>query len=289
MDERHLPLLLLPSLGPLLLAGQAPLLPGELPLAFGKRLGVCDLHAIAPGHEVVHAGVDAEHRDGARRCLGFRAVRAAQAHEVSARGHLLHRCREHAALDPPAHPRLHEAELGELHMAWVWDACHVCAVRPAACMLGPELREPRPAWIAEEVLVCPVQVAQGLLQRHGVHLRKEGRVCLLPNRQLRHVRADAPGLSVPPIFFLAHGKDPVVDISAAAEGSPDELSLPRVRIDAYLIGALHSRPPPALSRNPCPCRLQVLACGVSVPSGWIMPRPAVRVPSCCRCASYPHS
>ncbi len=46
MDERYLPLLLLPSLGPLLLAGQAPLLPGELPLAFGKRLGVCNLDAI---------------------------------------------------------------------------------------------------------------------------------------------------------------------------------------------------------------------------------------------------
>ena len=106
--------------------------------------------------------------------------------------------------------------------------------------LGLELRETRHARRAEEVLVCPVEVAQGLLERDGVGLPEPGGLGVgLPAGEhlvdLEDGGDPAAGITGLP----AEGEGAVVDEAAAAERPRDRLALRGVWVYAVFVAQFH--------------------------------------------------
>lgn len=218
---------------PALLAREPCLRPRE-----GAR--VLEDGAVRAGGDRVHAGVDAEHAPcglgGGRR----RAAGAAQDAEVLAGGHALHRGRQDAALGRAAHAGAHAAELRQPDVPPVLHLGCVGAVGHAPRALGLELREPGLAGAAEEVAIRAVEVAERLLERHGIDLGEPRGVAALPSGQLRDVGVDRRHLAAARVLVLSCGENPVPHVAAAAERPCQQLALPGARVYAVFERLLHA-------------------------------------------------
>ena len=167
-------------------AGKPALLPRELALVFLEMARILDFRAVRESRKRLDAEVDSDLPVGRGRVLS-RHVGAKEGSEVTAGCVQGDRDRYETPLERSGYLSPDIPELRQRDMVAVEDLAAVGAVRlpgvPARLELG-EARLPALAHASEEVLVGAVEVADGLLERHGVHLREPGGLGVaLPRRE----------------------------------------------------------------------------------------------------------
>lgn len=222
-----------------LLTRKPALLSCQPPFAPLQVFGVGQALSCGAGGYVVYSLIDSQEFDGRSRCIHGGNVCAAYRHIVLAAWHLLDRRGQDAPLHRTAHPCLDDPQLGQLHMLGIDYLDAVRAIALPSRALGLELRKAHLVWCAEEVLICLIQVAQGLLQRHGIHLGKPRRVRFLPGGNLGDVGVDVLRFARLRAFVLPHCQHLVVDPAAATEGLLQENLLLGARVYAVLEGLVH--------------------------------------------------
>ena len=166
-------------------AGEPALLPRELALVFLEMARILDFRAVRESRKRLDAEVDSDLPVGRGRVLG-RHVGAEEGDEVTAGRVQGDRDRHETPLERSGYLSPDIPELRQRDMVAVEDLAAVGAVGlsgvPERLELG-EARLPALAHASEEVLVGAVEVADGLLERHGVHLREPGGIGVaLPRR-----------------------------------------------------------------------------------------------------------
>ena len=167
-------------------AGKPALLQRELALGFLEMARILDFRAIRESRKRLDAEIDSDLPVGRGRVLS-RHVGAKEGSEVTAGRVQGDRDRYETPLERSGYLSPDIPELRQRDMVAVEDLAAVGAVGlpgvPARLELG-EARLPALAHASEEVLVGAVEVADGLLERHGVHLREPGgRGVALPRRE----------------------------------------------------------------------------------------------------------
>lgn len=103
-----------------------------------------------------------------------------------------------------------------------------------------EARLPALAHASEEVLIGAVEVADGLLERHGVRLREPGGLGVaFPYREHSGELRPRDRLASLRISGLLDVEGAVIHKTAATERPRDLLALARVRVDSVFESALH--------------------------------------------------
>ena len=223
-------------------AGKPALLPRELALIFLEMARIPDLAAVRKRRKRLDAEVDSDFPVGRGRVLG-RHVGAEKGGEVAAGCVQGDRDRHETPLERSGYLSPDSPELWQRDMVAVDDLAAVGAIGlpavPARLELG-EARLPALAHASEEVLIGAVEVADGLLERHGVRLREPGGLGVaLPRRDHldQIIGGDTlPGLAVGGLLDI---EGAVVHETAATERPRDLLALACVRVDSVFEPALH--------------------------------------------------
>jgi len=223
-------------------AGKPALLPRKLALIFLEVARISDLCAIRERRKRLDAEVDSDLLIGLGRVLG-RHVGAEEDDEVAAGRVKGDRDRHETPLERSGYLGPDSPELRQRDMVAVDDLAAVSTVRlpvvPARLELG-EARLTALAHAAEEVLVGAIEVADRLLERHGVRLREPGGLGVaLPYREHSGELRPRDRLARLRINGLLDVEGAVVHEPAATEGPRDLLALARVRIDSVFEPALH--------------------------------------------------
>ena len=167
-------------------AGKSALLPRELALVFLEMTRILDFRAVRESRKRLDAEIDSDLPVGRGRVLG-RHVGAEEGGEVTAGRVQGDRDRHETPLERSGYLSPDSPELRQRDMVAVDDLAAVGAVGLPAVPARLELGEARLTALAhasEEVLVGAVEVADGLLERHGVHLREPGGIGVaLPRRE----------------------------------------------------------------------------------------------------------
>ena len=209
-------------------AGKPALLQRELALGFLEMARILDFRAIRESRKRLDAEIDSDLPVGRGRVLS-RHVGAKEGSEVTAGRVQGDRDRYETPLKRSGYLSPDIPELRQRDMVAVEDLAAVGAVRlpgvPARLELG-EARIPALAHASEEVLVGAVEVADGLLERHGVHLREPGGLGVaLPRRDHldQVIGGDTlPGLAVGGLLDI---EGAVVHEAAATERPRDLVAL----------------------------------------------------------------
>ena len=228
-----LPLLQVPprlflALASTLPAGEPALFPRELPFVPFKASRILDFRAVGESRKRFDAEVDSDLPVGRGRVLG-RHVGAEKGGEITAGRVQGDRDRHETPLERSGYLSPDIPELRQRDMVAVEDLAAVGAVGlsgvPERLELG-EARLPALAHASEEVLVGAVEVADGLLERHGVHLREPGGLGVaLPRRDHldQIIGGDTlPGLAVGGLLDI---EGAVVNEAAATERPRDLVAL----------------------------------------------------------------
>ena len=208
--------------------GKLALLPREPALVFLEMARVSDLRAVRERRKRLDAEIDSDLPVGRGRVLS-RHVGAKEGGEVTAGRVQGDRDRHETPLERSGYLSPDSPELRQRDMVAVEDLAAVGAVGlpgvPARLELG-EARLPALAHASEEVLVGAVEVADGLLERHGVHLREPGGLGVaLPRRDHldQIIGGDTlPGLAVGGLLDI---EGAVVHEAAATERPRDLVAL----------------------------------------------------------------
>ena len=223
-------------------AGKSALLPRELALVFLEMPRILDFCAVRESRKRLDAEIDSNLPVGRGRVLG-RHVGAEEGGEITAGRVQGDRDRHETPLERSGYLSPDIPELRQRDMVAVEDLAAVGAVGlpgvPARLELG-EARLPALAHASEEVLVGAVEVADGLLERHGVHLREPGGLGVtLPRRD--HLDQIIGGDTLPSLAVggLLDVEGAVIHKTAATERPRDLLALARVRVDSVFESALH--------------------------------------------------
>ena len=209
-------------------AGKPALIPRELALVFLEMTRILDFRAVRESRKRLDAEIDSDLPVGRGRVLG-RHVGAKEGGEVTAGRVQGDRDRYETPLERSGYLSPDSPELRQRDMVAVEDLAAVGAVGlpsvPARLELG-EARLPALAHASEEVLVGAVEVADGLLERHGVHLREPGGLGVaLPRRDHldQVIGGDTlPGLAVGGLLDI---EGAVVHEAAATERPRDLVAL----------------------------------------------------------------
>ena len=223
-------------------AGEPALLPRELALIFLEMARIPDLAAVRKRRKRLDAEVDSDFPVGRGRVLG-RHVGAEKSGEVAAGCVHGDRDRHETPLERSGYLSPDSPELWQRDVVAVDDLAAVGAIGlpavPARLELG-EARLPALAHASEEVLVGAVEVADGLLERHGVRLREPGGLRVtLPRREHSGELRPRDRLARLRISELLDVEGAVVHETAATERPRDLLALARVRVDSVFEPALH--------------------------------------------------
>lgn len=242
-----LPLLQVPprlflALASTLPAGEPALFPRKLALVFLEVARLSDLATVRERRKCLDAEIDSDLPVG-RGCVLGRHVGAEEGGEVAAGCVQGDRDRHETPLERSGYLSTDSPELRQRDMVAVDDLAAVGAVRlsgvPARLELG-EARLPALAHTSEEVLVGAVEVADGLLERHGVRLREPGGLGVaFPRRQHSGELRPRDRLAGLAVGGLLDVEGAVVHEPAATEGPRDLLALARVRVDSVFESALH--------------------------------------------------
>lgn len=167
-------------------AGKSALLPRKLALVFLEMARIPDFRAVRKSHKRLDAEIDSDFPVGRGRVLGWH-VGAEKGGEVATGCVQGDRDRHEASLERSGYLSPDSPELWQRDMVAVEDLAAVGAVRLSGAPARLELGEARLSALAhasEEVLVGAVEVADGLLERHGVRLREPGGLRVaLPRRE----------------------------------------------------------------------------------------------------------
>ena len=228
-----LPLLQVPprlflALASTLPAGEPALFPRELPFVPFKASRILDFRAVRESRERFDAEVDSDLPVSRGHVFG-RHVGAEEGGEITAGRVQGDRDRHETPLERSGYLSPDIPELRQRDMVAVEDLAAVGAVGlpgvPARLELM-EARLPTLAHASEEVLVGAVEVADGLLERHGVHLREPGGLGVaLPRRDHLDQIIDGdtlPGLAVGGLLDI---EGAVVHEAAATERPRDLVAL----------------------------------------------------------------
>ena len=223
-------------------AGKPALLPRELALIFLEMARIPDLAAVRKRRKRLDAEVDSDFPVGRGRVLG-RHVGAEKGGEVAAGCVQGDRDRHETPLERSGYLSPDSPELRQRDMVAIDDLAAVGAVGlpgvPARLELG-EARLPALAHASEEVLVGAVEVADGLLERHGVRLREPGGLGVaFPYREHSGELRPRDRLASLRISGLLDVEGAVVHETAATERPRDLLALACVRVDSVFEPALH--------------------------------------------------
>ena len=223
-------------------AGKPALLPRELALIFLEMARIPDLAAVRKRRKRLDAEVDSDFPVGRGRVLG-RHVGAEKGGEVAAGCVQGDRDRHETPLERSGYLSPDSPELWQRDMVAVDDLAAVGAIGlpavPARLELG-EARLPALAHASEEILVGAVEVADGLLERHGVRLREPGGLRVaLPRREHSGELRPRDRLARLRISGLLDVEGAVVHETAATERPRDLLALACVRVDSVFEPALH--------------------------------------------------
>ena len=224
-------------------AGKPALLPRELALIFLEMARIPDLAAVRKRRKRLDAEVDSDFPVGrGGRVLG-RHVGAEKGGEVAAGCVQGDRDRHETPLERSGYLSPDSPELWQRDMVAVDDLAAVGAIGlsavPARLELG-EARLPALAHASEEILGGAVEVADGLLERHGVRLREPGGLRVaLPRREHSGELRPRDRLARLRISGLLDVEGAVVHETAATERPRDLLALACVRVDSVFEPALH--------------------------------------------------
>lgn len=223
-------------------AGKPALLPRELVLAFLEMARILDFRAVGESRKRLDAEVDSDLPVG-RGCVIGRHVGAEEGGEITAGRVQGDRDRYETPLERSGYLSPDIPELRQRDMVAVEDLAAVGAVRlpgaPERLELG-EARLPALAHASEEVLVGAVEVADGLLERHGVRLREPGGLGVaLPYREHSGELRPRDRLARLRIGGLLDVEGAVVHEPAASEGPRDLVALRRIRVDSVFEPAFH--------------------------------------------------
>lgn len=223
-------------------AGKPALLPRELALIFLEMARIPDLAAVRKRRKRLDAEVDSDFPVSRGRVLG-RHVGAEKGGEVAAGCVQGDRDRHETPLERSGYLSPDSPELWQRDMVVVDDLAAVGAIGlpavPARLKLG-EARLPALAHASEEILVGAVEVADGLLERHGVRLREPGGLRVaLPRREHSGELRPRDRLARLRISGLLDVEGAVVHETAATERPRDLLALACVRVDSVFEPALH--------------------------------------------------
>ena len=242
-----LPLLQIPAarllaLASTLPAGESALLTCELSLVFLEIARILDFRAVRERRKRLDTEIDSDLPVG-RGCLLGRHVGAEEGSEVAAGCVQGDRDRHKTPLERSGYLGPDSPELRQRDMVAVEDLAAVGAVGlpgvPARLELG-EARLPTLAHASEEVLVGAVEVADGLLERHGVRLREPGGLGVaLPYREHSGEFRPRDRLARLRISGLLNVEGAVVHEPAASEGPRDLVALRRIRVDSVFESAFH--------------------------------------------------
>ena len=209
-------------------AGEPALFPRELPFVPFKASRILDFRAVRERRKRLDAEVDSDFPVGRGRVLGWH-VGAEKGGEVAAGRVQGDRDRHETPLGRSGYLSPDSPELRQRDMVAVDDLAAVGAVGLPAVPARLELGEARLTALAhasEEVLVGAVEVADGLLERHGVHLREPGGIGVaLPRRDHldQIIGGDTlPGLAVGGLLDI---EGAVVNEAAATERPRDLVAL----------------------------------------------------------------
>lgn len=203
---------------------------------------ILDFRAVRESRKRLDAEIDSDLPVGRGRVLGWH-VGAEEGGEVTAGCVQGDRDRYETPLERSGYLSPDIPELRQRDMVAVEDLAAVGAVRlpgvPARLELG-EARLTALANASEEVLVGAVEVADGLLERHGVRLREPGGLGVaFPRRQHSGELRPRDRLAGLAVGGLLDVEGAVVHEPAATEGPRDLLALARVRVDSVFESALH--------------------------------------------------
>ena len=223
-------------------AGKPALLPRELALVFLEMTRILDFRAVRESRKRLDAEIDSDLPVGRGRVLG-RHVGAEEGGEITAGRVQGDRDRYETPLERSGYLSPDSPELRQRDMVAVEDLAAVGAVGlpgvPARLELG-EARPPALAHASEEVLVGAVEVADGLLERHGVRLREPGGLRVaLPRREHSGELRPRDRLARLRISGLLDVESAVVHETAATERPRDLIALRRIRVDSVFEPAFH--------------------------------------------------
>lgn len=223
-------------------AGEPTLLPRKLALIFLEVARISDLAAVRERRKRLDAEVDSDFPVGRGRVLG-RHVGAEKGGEVATGCVQGDRDRHETPLERSGYLSPDSPELRQRDMVAVDDLAAVGAVGLPAVPARLELGEARLTALAhasEEVLVGAVEVADGLLERHGVRLREPGGLRVaLPRREHSGELRPRDRLARLRISGLLDVEGAVVHETAATKRPRDLLALACVRVDSVFEPALH--------------------------------------------------
>ena len=223
-------------------AGKPALLPRELALVFLEVARISDLAAVRERRKRLDAEVDSDLPVGRGRVLGWH-VGAEEGGEVAAGCVQGDRDRHETPLGRSGYLSPDSPELRQRDMVAVDDLAAVGAVGLPAVPARLELGEARLTALAhasEEVLVGAVEVADGLLERHGVRLREPGGLRVaLPRREHSGELRPRDRLDRLRISGLLDVESAVVHETAATERPRDLIALRRIRVDSVFESAFH--------------------------------------------------
>ena len=223
-------------------AGEPALLPRELALVFLEMARILDFRAVGESRKRLDAEVDSDLPVGRGHVLG-RHVGAEEGGEVTAGRVQGDRDRHETPLERSGYLGPDIPELRQRDMVAVEDLAAVGAVGlpgvPARLELG-EARLPAIAHASEEILVGAVEVADRLLERHGVRLREPGGLGVaLPRREHSGELRPRDCLARLRINGLLDVEGAVVHEAAATERPRNLIALRRIRVDSVFEPALH--------------------------------------------------
>lgn len=223
-------------------AGEPTLLPRKLALIFLEVARISDLAAVRERRKRLDAEVDSDFPVGRGRVLGWH-VGAEKGGEVAAGYVQGDRDRHETPLERSGYLSPDSPELRQRDMVAVDDLAAVGAVGLPAVPARLELGEARLTALAhasEEVLVGAVEVADGLLERHGVRLREPGGLRVaLPRREHSGELRPRDRLARLRISGLLDVESAVVHETAATERPRDLIALRRIRVDSVFEPAFH--------------------------------------------------
>ena len=223
-------------------AGKPALLPRELALVFLEMTRILDFRAVRESRKRLDAEIDSDLPVGRGRVLG-RHVGAEEGGEVTAGRVQGDRDRYETPLERSGYLSPDSPELRQRDMVAVDDLAAVGAVGLPAVPARLELGEARLTALAhasEEVLVGAVEVADGLLERHGVRLREPGGLRVaLPRREHSGELRPRDRLARLRISGLLDVESAVVHETAATERPRDLIALRRIRVDSVFEPAFH--------------------------------------------------
>jgi len=223
-------------------AGKPALLPRELALIFLEMARIPDFSSVRESRKRLDAEVDSDLPVG-RGCFLGQHVGAEEGGEVTAGRVQGDRDRHETSLERSGYLSPDSPELWQRDMVAVDDLAAVGAVGLPAVPARLELGEARLTALAhasEEVLVGAVEVADGLLERHGVRLREPGGLRVaLPRREHSGELRPRDRLARLRISGLLDVESAVVHETAATERTRDLIALRRIRVDSVFEPAFH--------------------------------------------------